>query len=196
MAITFDFEGKVVLITGSSSGIGAATAVQFAKAGANVVVTGRNADRVKAVAKQCRKVSPKKANPLEVLADITKREDLRRLVETTIKTFGRLDILVNNAGFGVLASVTDPEYMDKFQNALDINLNSVVYLTHLSVEHLEKTKGNIINISSVAAIRPVSDRRKQITEINSWSLCRTLYFRRTVWPKLVSICSPNVWPQS
>ena len=161
MAITFNFEGKVVLITGSSSGIGAATAVQFAKAGANVIVTGRNADKVKAVAKQCREVSPKKANPLEVLANVTKREDLKRLVETTIKTFGRLDVLVNNAGVGIGAKITDSDYMDKFQNALDINLNSVVYLTHLSVEHLEKTKGNIINISSIAGIRAVSDRRSK-----------------------------------
>ena len=156
MVITFNFEDKVVLITGSSSGIGAATAVQFAKAGANVVVTGRNTDKVKAVAKQCNDVSPNKAKALEVVADVTIREDLKRLMDTTIKTFGKLDILVNNAGAGIATDISESDFFEKYQKVIDINLNSVVYLTHLSVKHLEKTKGNIINISSIGAKRWVS----------------------------------------
>ena len=156
MSLSFNFEGKVALITGSSSGIGAATAILFSKSGANVVVTGRNADNVSNVAKQCREVSNNKTKALEVVADVTKEEDLKRLINETIKTFGKLDILVNNAGAGIMANISDPDYIKKFKNILDINLNSVVLLTHLSVEHLEKTKGNIINISSIAALRSVS----------------------------------------
>src|SRR5882672_1072462 len=98
MSVSYDFRGKVVLITGSSSGIGAATAILFAKSGAQVVVTGRNAENVKSVAKQCSDVSPNKSKTLEVVADVTKEEDLERLVKKTIDTFGKLDLLVNNAG--------------------------------------------------------------------------------------------------
>ncbi|CAG2114461.1 unnamed protein product, partial [Medioppia subpectinata] len=153
MSIKFDFTGKVVLVTGSSSGIGAATAVQFAQSGAIVVVTGRRADKIAEVAKECLKVSPKGIKALEVTADVTKRVNLQRLVYETINHFGKLDILVNNAGAGILASVQDKDYYDNFKKVMAINLNSVVYLTHICVEHLEKTKGNIINISSIAGLR-------------------------------------------
>ncbi|CAG2109638.1 unnamed protein product, partial [Medioppia subpectinata] len=155
MSVKYDFTGKVVLITGSSSGIGAATAVQFAKAGAQVVVTGRRADKLAEVGEQCLKVSPKGIKALEVTADVTKREDMRRLVDQNIKHFGKLDILVNNAGAGNPTRIDDKYFYDKFEKLMAINLNSVVYLTHICVEHLEKTKGNIVNISSIGAMRTV-----------------------------------------
>ncbi|CAG2109851.1 unnamed protein product [Medioppia subpectinata] len=146
--------GKVVVITGSSSGIGAAAALQFSKSGAQVVVTGRNAQNVSEVAKECQKISPKGLKALEVVMDVSKDEDCKRLIDSTIKSFGKLDILVNNAAKGGFKSISDPNIMDEFQAVMDTNLRSVVYLTHLSVEHLEKTKGNIINVSAVAGIRP------------------------------------------
>ena len=158
MSIKFDFSGKVALITGSSSGIGAATAILLSQTGANVVVTGRNAQRVSEVAKKCLEVSPKKSKALEVVADLTKEEDIKRLVDTTINTFGKLDILVNNAGGAISrTSILDTDYYTKFKNVVQTNLDSVIYLTQLSVKHLEKTKGNIINISSVVSTRPVSN---------------------------------------
>ncbi|CAG2119852.1 unnamed protein product, partial [Medioppia subpectinata] len=113
----------------------------------------RRADKVAEVAKECLKVSPKGIKALEVTADVTKRVNLQRLVYETINHFGKLDILVNNAGAGILASFQDKDYYDNFEKVMAINLNSVVYLTHICVEHLEKTKGNIINISSVAGLR-------------------------------------------
>ncbi|CAG2105058.1 unnamed protein product [Medioppia subpectinata] len=70
MSTSKNFAGKVVLITGSSGGIGAVTAVEFARYGAQVVITGRNADNLSEVAKQCAAVSPKGLKPLEVLADV------------------------------------------------------------------------------------------------------------------------------
>ncbi|CAG2105059.1 unnamed protein product [Medioppia subpectinata] len=120
----------------------------------SMVITGRNADNLSEVAKQCAAVSPKGLKPLEVLADVSKDVDCKRLIDSTISAFKRLDILVNNAGKGVFAPITDPSVLDKYQEVMDTNLRSVVYLTHLSVEHLEKTKGNIINISSVAGLKP------------------------------------------
>ncbi|CAG2115106.1 unnamed protein product, partial [Medioppia subpectinata] len=153
MSIKFDFTGRVVLITGSGSGIGAATAVHFAQSGASVVVTGRRADKLTEVAKECLKVSPKGIKALEVAADVTNKDDMRRLVDQTIKHFGKLDILVNNAGSGINTRPDDKDFYEKYEKLMAINLNSVVYLTHICIEYLEKTKGNIINVSSIGAKR-------------------------------------------
>ncbi|CAG2173763.1 unnamed protein product [Oppiella nova] len=153
MSASFNFSGKVVLITGSSAGIGAATAVQFSRAGAQVVVTGRRADKVSEVAKECLKVSPNGSKALEVVADVTKVDDLRRLVDTTIKHFGKLHVLVNNAGAGSAIGIDNKDYYSTYLKTMQLNTNSVVYLTHICVEHLEKTKGNVINISSGAALQ-------------------------------------------
>ena len=173
MSVKFDFEGKVALITGSSSGIGASTALLFAKSGASVVVTGRNAENIKEVAKKCREVSHGREVALEVVADLTKGEDIKRLVDTTIKTYGKIDILVNNAGFGVRAGITDADYFEKFRKSQELNLNSAVLLTHLCVPHLEKTKGNIINISSVEAIRIIVSVLGHLINLNLSYYCYT-----------------------
>ncbi|CAG2169050.1 unnamed protein product [Oppiella nova] len=154
MSNSKDFNGKVVLITGSSGGIGATTAIEFSRNGANVVITGRNANNLSEVGKECQNVSPKGLPPLEVVADVSKDDDCKRLIDSTIKIFGKLDVLVNNAGFGMGSLITDANILDKYKQIMDTNLRSVVYLTHLSVEHLEKTKGNIINMSSVASMKP------------------------------------------
>ncbi|CAG2161534.1 unnamed protein product [Oppiella nova] len=151
MSLTHNFVGKVALVTGSSSGIGAATAILFAKSGANVVVTGRNATKVSEVAKQCLNVSPKGLKALEVVADVTRDEDLVRLVDTTVQTFSKIDILVNNVGTDESAPIWSTDYMDIFKKTCKINLDSVVFLTHICVKHLEKTKGNIVNISAVSS---------------------------------------------
>ncbi|CAG2111330.1 unnamed protein product [Medioppia subpectinata] len=149
-----DFTGKVVLITGSSAGIGATTAIEFSRSGAQVVITGRKAVNVTQVANECHKVSPKGLKALEVVADVTKEDDCRRLVDTTIKSFGKLDILVNNAGYGAITSIYNKDILDTYDSVMATNLRSVVYLTHLCAPHLEKTRGNIVNISSVAGLKP------------------------------------------
>ncbi|CAG2110530.1 unnamed protein product [Medioppia subpectinata] len=124
MSITYNFAGKVALITGSSSGIGAATAILFAKSGANVVITGRNAGRVSEVAKQCLDVSPDGSKALEVVADVTSDEDLQRLVDTTITTFGKIDVMVNNAGSALKADITATDFMDNYRQVFKTDLDS------------------------------------------------------------------------
>ena len=94
----YDFSGKVALVTGSSSGIGAAIAIQFAQYGAQVTITGRVPENLEKVAQEIEKVSGKK--PLQVLGDLLDTTLAPKLVEQTIAKFGRLDILVNNAGGG------------------------------------------------------------------------------------------------
>ncbi|CAG2180562.1 unnamed protein product, partial [Oppiella nova] len=121
-----DFTGKVVLVTGSSSGIGEGIAKLFSVLGANVVVTGRKEDQVKRVAQEVQELSPKKLKPLAVVADVTKSDDLNNLMNQTIKTFGKLDVLVNNAGMGMFVSVKDKNLMKVFDNVLRINLRAYV----------------------------------------------------------------------
>ncbi len=77
------------------------------------------------------------------------------MVESTAKQFSKIDVLVNNAGAGSFTNIVDPNLMENYEKVMKIDLRAVVYLTHLTIPYLEKTKGKIINISSVAGIRPV-----------------------------------------
>lgn len=141
------FSGKVVLITGGSSGIGADAARHLAKLGAQVAIVGRNEQRLNEVAKQILKAgSPK---PLTIVADVT--TDAKRIIDETIKQFGKLDVLVNNAGIFISDSITEFN-VSEYDRLMDTNLRSVLVLTHLAVPHLAITKGNIVNVSSESGI--------------------------------------------
>jgi len=155
MANAKDFNGKVALITGSTSGIGEGVAIYLSKLGAKVVVTGRRGDRVTSVAKKCTEASPHGYKALGVVADITVEDDVNRLVSSTIDEFGQLDILVNNAGAGMApAGVESENLVENYDKTMALNLRAVFALTNLAVPHLIKTKGNIINISSAASLKP------------------------------------------
>ena len=155
MATEFNFINKVVLITGSSGGLGSVLAREFAKRGANLVITGRRQDAVDKVVSECSLLSPNGAEHFSHLADVTKKEDLKCLVDSAIQKFGRLDVLVNNAGGGAFGSIYDEKLQDQLNSMMNLNLNSVVALTQLAVPHLEKVKGAIVNISSILGQRPV-----------------------------------------
>jgi len=87
------FAGKVVLITGASSGIGAATAIHLAKLGASLSISGRNKHNLDKVAEQCGK-----SKPFIVIGELTNENDVKNIIDSTIKHYGKLDVLVNNAG--------------------------------------------------------------------------------------------------
>lgn len=142
------FTNKVVLITGASSGIGAATAIAFAKEGATLSIIGRNDDRLREVEKQCENHG---AKVLFLKADISVDNAANKSVEATIERFGRLDILVNNAGFIRCAELLNDNVMENFDEVMNTNLRALVHMTSLAAHHLVKTKGNIINVSSVLA---------------------------------------------
>lgn len=147
------FTNKVVLITGASSGIGATCALHFARNSAKLALTGRNLERLNAVAKQCEAIS--KIKPLVIQADLDKDADVRRIIDETTKANGRLDVLVNNAGFGANASLTDG--IHHFDRIMSTNLRSVYLLTSLAIPHLIMVSGNIVNISSVVSVRPTPE---------------------------------------
>ncbi|CAG4968039.1 unnamed protein product [Parnassius apollo] len=145
--IAMSFVDKVVLVTGASSGIGAATAILFAKEGANVTLVGRNEVKLKNVVEQCEKYGKKH---LLIKADISNDEEAVNVIKKTIDTFGKLDILVNNAGICRFTSILDENLMKVYDETLNTNLRAHVYITNLAAPHLIKTKGSIVNISSTA----------------------------------------------
>ncbi|XP_049871971.1 glucose 1-dehydrogenase 2-like [Pectinophora gossypiella] len=140
---------KVAIVTGGSSGIGAAIAVKFVTEGAKVAIVARNEKKLAEVAKKC---EINGSQPLLIIADVTKENDAQRIIETTLKKFGKLNILVNNAGIGRSGSILDKNYLVIFDEVIATNLRSIVYLTHLAAPNIIETKGNIINISSVASM--------------------------------------------
>lgn len=141
------FRDKVVIVTGGSSGIGAATAVQFAAEKATVAIVGRKTDKLAEVSEMCEK---KGSKPLVIVADLTKDEDIRRVINETLHWFGKIDVLVNNAGIYRSACILDHDAMTNFDNVMRINFRSIVYLTNLAAPYLVDTKGNIVNVGSVA----------------------------------------------
>ncbi|XP_063620917.1 3-oxoacyl-[acyl-carrier-protein] reductase FabG-like [Cydia splendana] len=145
-----NFTGKVAIVTGAASGMGAATVKALAREGAKVALVDKDEENLKKVATQCEQHGNK---PLIIRADITKEEEVKAIVKETINRFGQLDILVNNAGIGGFISILDENLMESYDLIMDTNLRSMVHLTHLAVPYLIKTRGNIVNISSNAALR-------------------------------------------
>jgi NAD(P)-dependent dehydrogenase (short-subunit alcohol dehydrogenase family) len=147
--------GQVVIITGASSGIGAATARRLARGGASVVVSGRRPERLETLA---RELDPSGARVLTVPGDVTVDADRRRLVEATLAKFGRIDALVNNAGYGTRGPV-ELVPVDLIRKNFETNVFSLVALTQLVLPHLRAQGGGcIVNIGSVAGriARPLS----------------------------------------
>ncbi|XP_055302833.1 uncharacterized oxidoreductase TM_0325-like [Sitodiplosis mosellana] len=144
------FKNKVILITGASSGIGAACAEFFAVNGAHLALVGRKPERFEVVVAQIKKKSVER-EPLVILADIS--VDYERIISETIGKYGRLDVLINNAAFSIPGSFVNvkPEHFDAVIGA---NVRGTFLLTQLAVPYLISSKGNIVNVSSVAALKP------------------------------------------
>lgn len=141
------FQGKVILITGASSGIGAACAEYFAKEGAALALVGRNVERCAKIDEKLRKSGTK---PLIIVADIS--VDSKRIVDETIEMYGRLDILINCAAFSIPGTVENTRIED-FDAVMSTNVRGTFLLTQYAVPHLIETKGNIVNVSSVVGLR-------------------------------------------
>ncbi|XP_062511380.1 uncharacterized protein LOC134187280 [Corticium candelabrum] len=142
---------KIVLITGASSGIGAATSVMFAKVGCRLSLTGRDAVNLEKTASSCRGVKDG-VEVLSVVADLRNEKDVETVVEKTLEKFGCVDVLVNNAGVLRIGSIENTT-LEEFDQVMSVNVRAVFYLTSLVVPHLIKSKGAIVNVSSVDGIR-------------------------------------------
>ncbi|KAF8360508.1 hypothetical protein PRIPAC_87431 [Pristionchus pacificus] len=153
------FSGKVVIVTGSSNGIGRGTAVIFAKEGAKLTITGRNAQSLEETKQLCLKAGAKQSDILELIGEITDASFNERLISATVEKFGRLDVLVNNAGGASMTNFGKGIFdipVDEFDQMMELNVKQVLRLSQLSVPHLEKTNGAIVNVSSIAAFHQQS----------------------------------------
>lgn len=146
-----NFEDKIIIVTGASSGIGADVARHLAKLGGNMALVGRSAYRLSEVADEIENSGC--PAPLVISADVTK--DAERIIEETIDHFGKLDVLINNAGVGIAVPIMETEIED-YDRIMETNMRSVFMLTKLAVPHLEKTQGNIVNVSSLAGLVPIA----------------------------------------
>ncbi len=140
------FKDKVVVVTGAGSGMGAATAQRFSAEGAIVVLVGRTEVKLAKV-----------ANTLENthyyihVADISNPQDVEKLAKVVLDKFGRVDVLVNNAGVVVQGKVNEAS-IDDWKKILDIDVSGVFYATRFFIDALKKSKGNIVNVSSVSGL--------------------------------------------
>ena len=133
-----------------------------------MVITGRNETKIKEIVEKCEKLCQQKA--IGVKADILDEKDVNKLVEETIKEFGKIDILVNNAGVGATLPFGSEDYIESYDRIMNTNVRSVQVLTLLVVPYLQKSKGNIINISSIAGLRPVRHTFSQKSITHSFKL--------------------------
>ena len=151
-----ELDGKVAIVTGGNSGIGMAIVLALAEQGANVVIDYvANPDATEALEKRLLAMGDKSVG---VQADVSKVDDLQKLVDAAVKAFGRLDIMVNNAGVETRTSVLDTTEA-QYDKVLDINLKSAFFGTQIAAKQMiaQGGGGRIINITSVHEDWPMPD---------------------------------------
>jgi L-fucose dehydrogenase len=142
-------QNKVAIITGGSKGIGLGCARVFAKHGCRVVIAARGVESGEAAQEELADAGHEVAF---VPTDVTREDDMRRLIDGTAERFGRLDCLVNNAGWHPPATTIDQISVEDFERLLRLNLTSVFMGCKFAVPHLRKTRGSIVNMSSEVAL--------------------------------------------
>lgn len=148
-----EFAGKVVVVTGSSSGIGEAVAQRFSALGASVVVNSSSSvEAGEAVS------AALPGESIYVRADISQQDEAHRLIDATVDRFGQLDVLVNNAGWTSVVPHDDLDALtdDIFRKTFEVNVFGTWWLTKRAIPHLRNSDdGNIVNVTSIAGVRPV-----------------------------------------
>ncbi|GAB7548006.1 SDR family oxidoreductase [Cupriavidus sp. CuC1] len=145
--------GKVVVITGASSGLGEATARHLGAAGASLVLAARRGDRLETLAAEIRA----KGGKVEVVvADVSRRADVEALVQKAIASFGRIDVMINNAGLMAIAPMSEAK-VEEWERMIDINVKGVLYGIAAALPVFQKQgAGHFINIASVAGVKVFS----------------------------------------
>jgi meso-butanediol dehydrogenase / (S,S)-butanediol dehydrogenase / diacetyl reductase len=146
-------KGRVALITGAGAGIGEATALLFAREGAKVCCNSLS----ESAKKVAQRIKDQGGEAIFVQGDISKIEDARKMVDGTVKQYGKLDILFNNAGIVIYGTVetVSPEDWDRM---MAVNVRGIYFVSRFAVPELKKTKGTIIHNASAAALKGVKDR--------------------------------------
>jgi short-subunit dehydrogenase len=146
------FRDQVVIVTGASSGIGRALALQVAGQGSKVVLAARRAELLEQAAEACRQAG---GEALAIPTDIADEAECQALVEKTVARFGRLDMLVNNAGLAVIARLEDYSDLGLFRHTMEVNFFGAVYCTYYALPHLIRSQGRIVAVSSLGGKAPL-----------------------------------------
>ena len=146
-----NFENKVVVVTGASSGIGEALAHRFAALGAHVVAGARSIDKLQKVVESLPTLS------LAVACDVSREEDCKKLIQRAVEAFGHIDVLVNNAGISMRALFDDVD-LSVLHRLMDTNFWGAVYCTKYALPYIQKSQGSIVGISSVAGFHGLPGR--------------------------------------
>ena len=147
-------KNKVVIITGASSGIGKALAIDFAKQNATVVLAARNINEIDKLANQFKEQG---ISCLAVKTDVSREEDCKFLIDKTVEQFGKIDILINNAGISMRALFEEVE-IEVIKKVMDVNFWGAVYMTKYALPYLLKTKGSVVGVSSIAGFKGLPAR--------------------------------------
>jgi NADP-dependent 3-hydroxy acid dehydrogenase YdfG len=143
-----NIQGKVIVITGASSGLGEAAARHLSGQGAIVVLGARRADRINALAEEL--ITRGGGKALAVTTDVTDRDQVKKLVDTAVQTYGRVDVMLNNAGL-MQQSPLEHLKVNEWDNMIDVNIKGVLYGIAAALPHMRRQKsGHFINVSSVA----------------------------------------------
>jgi len=145
-------EGKVVLVTGASSGLGQAAAVEFAKNKCRLAISGRNKDALSHTAAQCIAAGLEESMIFQIIGDVEKDAECKSVIADVIGKYGQLDVLVNGAGSLVTGGI-ETLTVEDFDKQMNLNCRSMFVLTKEAVPHLKVTKGSIVNVSSITGIR-------------------------------------------
>jgi short-subunit dehydrogenase len=148
-------QGRKILLTGGSAGIGAALARELARRGAELVLAARDGEKLARVAAECNALG---ARALAVTADVAKHADCQTLVERAIKELGGLDILVNNAGMTMWSRFDALTDLSVFERLMAVNYLGTVYLTSHALPALKASRGLIVGVASVAGLTGVPER--------------------------------------
>lgn len=146
---------KVIIITGASSGIGKALAIEAAKRNYSVVITGRNKAKLLTVFEAISNINHQQAH--YVVSDVSVEKDCKRIVDETICRFGQIDILINNAGISMRALFSELN-LDVIKNLMNTNFWGTVYCTKFALPYIIQQKGSIVAISSIAGFTPLPAR--------------------------------------
>jgi len=142
-----NIEGKVIVITGASSGLGEATARHLSEQGAIVALAARRTERIQSLADEITKNGGK---ALVVTTDVTERDQVKELVDKTVEGFGRIDVMINNAGL-MPQSLLERLKVDEWDQMIDVNIKGVLYGIAAALPYMKEQKsGHFINVSSVA----------------------------------------------
>jgi len=199
-----NIKGKVVVITGASSGLGEATARLLSAEGATVVLGARRVERLKSLADE---LTANGGKALAVATDVTHYDQVKRLVDAAVQKYGRIDVMINNAGL-MPSSPLERLKIDDWDRAIDVNIKGVLYGIAAALPYMKQQKaGHIINVSSVAghkvtpngavycatkhAVRVISEALR--TEVKPYNIRTTIISPGAVATELPdSITEPDI----